>query len=356
MALQPDDREVEDKTAQYLFGERIPWWAKHRWIRPFFFVPLLVIDRNYGRWRRAKVSPRRFNRLRERLDRQYPPGMYSPDNLIGREKEFNIIMDAFRLHVLRHPVLEKLFSKIELPKVFCLTGESGTGKTFLAMVALKQMLYEAHSNGVQIAPVIVRGSDVYSEFYGRSTRQLGKMLDGALSMPSVVYIDEFQTFGKKVRGETGTELEDSRVQDELNQWIDKVTTGRTRTMVMVATNSYEQIREDIRRRMTRIDLDSGVTREMVLALIDDSLKRENMKGVEPPQIMDVLEREATLRRRGSITPNDVKSVFREVKKARNSPLLESIRKEHKIPFLKLPTGKHKVTIDEFTNAARSMKL
>jgi SpoVK/Ycf46/Vps4 family AAA+-type ATPase len=258
--------------------------------------------------------------------------------------------------VLRHPVLEKLFTKEELPKAFCLSGQSGTGKTFLTMVSLKQMLLEGHSNGVLVSPVIIRGSDVYSEFYGRSTRQLGKILNQAASTPSVVYIDEFQSLGKKVRGETGTEMEDTRVQDELNRWLDKITSGPSRTLVVVATNTYEQTREDIRRRMMRIDLDEGVTREMLLALVEDSLQHEGWRGVSPIEILEVLEREATIRRRGSITPNDIRSVFREVKKTRETPLLETMRKNLTFAMPRLPVGRHRVKIEEFIAASKNMKL
>jgi len=346
----------KDRAIQYLFGARVPWWAKHRWLRLASYLPLTTLDRNFSRWKRARVSPRRFRRLKEHLDRQYPPEIYSPGNLIGREKEFNLLLDAFRLHVLRHPVLEKLFTKEELPKAFCLSGQSGTGKTFLTMVSLKQMLLEGHSNGVFVSPVIVRGSDVYSEFYGRSTKQLGKILDQAASTPSVVYIDEFQSLGKKVRGETGTEMEDTRVQDELNRWLDKIASGPSRTLVVVATNAYEQTREDIRRRMMCIDLDSGVTREMLLALIEDSLMHEGWKGVSPIEILEILEREATIRRRGSITPNDVRSVFREVKKARETPVLETLRKNLTLALPQLPVSRHKVKIEEFIAASKNMKL
>lgn len=349
--LEPQD----DKTLGYLFGARVPWWVNHSSVRWLFYLPLTVVDRSYLKWKKARISPRRFRRLRERLDRQYPPNLYSPEHLIGREKEFNLLLDAFRLHVLRHPMFEKLFTREELPKAFCLTGESGTGKTFLTMVSLKQMLLEGHSNGVLVSPVIVRGSDVYSEFYGRSTRQLSKILDQAASTPSVVYIDEFQSLGKKVRGDSGTEMEDTRVQDELNRWLDKVISGRSRTIVVVATNAYEQTREDIRRRMARIDLDSGITRDMLLALIEDSLKRENWKGVAPIEIMEVLEHEATIRRRGSITPNDIRSVFREVKKARETPILGKLRNNLLRSIPKLPVGKQKVTIEEFIDAAKNMK-
>ena len=356
MRTQQGPCAEEERTIRYLFGTRAPWWARHKWLRLMFCLPLTLVDRDFSRWKRARVSPRRFRRLKEHLDRQYPPEIYSAHNLIGREKEFNLLLDAFRLHVLRHPVLEKLFTKEELPKAFCLSGQSGTGKTFLTMVSLKQMLLEGHSNGVLVSPVIVRGSDVYSEFYGRSTRQLSRILDHAASTPSVVYIDEFQSLGKKVRGETGTEMEDTRVQDELNRWLDKITSGPSRTLVVVATNAYEQTREDIRRRMMRIDLDAGVTREMLLALVEDSLQHEGWKGVCPIEILEVLEREATIRRRGSITPNDVRSVFREVKKARETPVLETLRKNLSFALPQLPVNRHKVKIEEFIAASKNMKL
>src|SRR2546427_1894821 len=68
--------------------------------------------------------------------------------MIGREKEFNLLLDPIRLHVLRHPVLEKYFGREELPKAVCLAGDSGTGKTFLTMVALRQMLIEGYRSGL----------------------------------------------------------------------------------------------------------------------------------------------------------------------------------------------------------------
>jgi SpoVK/Ycf46/Vps4 family AAA+-type ATPase len=260
------------------------------------------------------------------------------------------------LHVLKHPLLKKWFDREELPKAICLTGESGTGKTFLTMVTLKQMLLEAHKNGVLISPIIIKGSDVFSEYYGRSTKQLGRLLEQAAAAPSVVYIDEFQSFGKKVRGDTGTELEDTRVQDEINRWLDKIVSGDSRTLVIVATNSYEQTREDIRRRLTRLDLDSGVTREMLLAIIEHRLADEGWRGTPAAEILEILEREAELRRHGSITPNDILGVFREVKRAKEVPLLETIRRSMPGPISKWTKPAYRVNLEDFAQAAHSMKF
>src|SRR2546428_13248774 len=313
----PIERRVasrDDELSEFLFGSVRPWWDRHSLLRKVLFLPLRTVDKSYGRWSKSRVSPRRFRKIQERLDREYPPNKFSPSNLIGRDKEFNLLLDSFRLHVLRHPILTKYFGREELPKAVCLAGDSGTGKTFLTMVGLREMLLEGFRSGVLVQPVILKGSDVYSEFYGKSTRQLGRFLDYASSVPSVVYIDEFQSFGRKVKGETGAEIEDTRIQDELNRWLDKIVSGKSRTMVIVATNAYEKIREDIRRRLSKVSLNDGGTREMLLAGPNHSLKREGWANPKADHLLELMAREATTRRRAHRPPNGIQEIIR---KARN---------------------------------------
>src|SRR6267143_383636 len=345
----------DDQLSEFLFGSVRPWWDKQPWFRRLFVIPLKSVDKSYARWSKARVSPRRFRKIQERLDREYPPEKFSPANLIGRDKEFNILMDSFRLHVLRHPMLAKYFGRDELPKAICLAGDSGTGKTFLTMVSLRQMLLEGYRAGVLVTPVILKGSDVYSEFYGKSTRQLGRFLDYASSVPSVVYVDEFQSFGRKVRGETGAEIEDTRLQDELNRWLDKIVSGKSRTMVIVATNAYEKIREDIRRRLSKVSLNDGVTREMLLAVVNDSLKREGWANIKAEDLLDLMEREVTIRRRASLTPSDVQEIFREVRKSKEAPLRERIR-ESRTDLRTIERPKISAGIEDFAAASRNVKL
>src|SRR5216683_361633 len=321
----------DDQLSEFLFGTTRPWWDRHPWIRRAFIIPLRTVDRSY------------------------PPEKFSPSNLIGRDKEFNLLLDSFRLHVLRHPMLAKYFGREELPKAICLAGDSGTGKTFLTMVALREMLLEGFRSGILVTPVVLKGSDVYSEFYGKSTRQLGRFLDYASSVPSVVYIDEFQSFGRKVRGETGAEIEDTRLQDELNRWLDKIVSGKSRTMVIVATNAYEKIREDIRRRLSKVSLNDGVTREMLLAVVEDFLKRESWSNIKGEDLLDIMEREATIRRRSALTPSDIHEMFREVRKSKEAPFREKFRDP---TFTMKPADRPKISvaIEDFVSAARNMKL
>src|SRR5213594_909630 len=348
----------DDQVSEFLFGSVRPWWDKHKWLRRASLLALKTVDRSYVRWSKARVSPRRFKKIQERLDREYPPEKFSPSNMIGREKEFNLLLDSFRLHVLRHPVLEKYFGREELPKAVCLAGDSGTGKTFLTMVALRQMLIEGYRSGLLVTPVILKGSDVYSEFYGKSTRQLGRFLDYASTIPSVVYIDEFQSFGRKVKGETGAEIEDTRLQDELNRWLDKIVNGKSRTLVVVATNAYEKIREDIRRRLWKVNLNDDITREMLIAVVSDSLKRDGWTNLKPEDLLDMVEKEITRRRKSSLTPSDVQEVFREVRRTKEGHLREELRDSGVSSARTATTGRPKfiVDLDDFAKASRSIKL
>lgn len=133
-----------------------------------------MADENYAKWKKSRVSRRRYLKILDKLNKDYAPERFSIKKLIGREKELNLLLDAFRFHVLRHPTFLKWFGKEDLPKAICITGESGAGKTFMAMVGLRQMILEANRSGLQVSPIVIRGSDVYSEFYGKSSKRTGR--------------------------------------------------------------------------------------------------------------------------------------------------------------------------------------
>src|SRR5207245_5276280 len=101
-------------------------------------------------------------------------------------KDCTSILVSHRCHISCQSMFEKYFGRDDLTKAICLAGDSGNGKTFLTMVTLRQMLLEGYRAGVLVTPVILKGSDVYSEFYGKSTRQLGRFIDYSSSVPSVV--------------------------------------------------------------------------------------------------------------------------------------------------------------------------
>ena len=315
-----------------------------------------MADENYAKWKKSRVSRRRYLKILDKLNKDYAPERFSIKKLIGREKELNLLLDAFRFHVLRHPTFLKWFGKEDLPKAICITGESGVGKTFMAMVGLRQMILEANRSGLQVSPIVIRGSDVYSEFYGKSSKQLAGILKQATTTPSVVYIDEFQSFGRKVRGETSAEMEDTRVQDELNRWLDTVLSNDSRTLVIMATNAYETTREDIRRRLVRVNLDAGMTRDMLLAIVQANLEKHGWTQVSSEQVLKTLERHVAIRRRGSVTPNDVTTVFKEVKRRKEESLRNSTRDGGPFSLKKSDKPLYEVFLEDFDSAASVMKF
>ena len=354
MSRLSEDHSVVSENEDLMFGSSRPWWLRHRWLRCLNYLALVTADEGYSKWRRSRVSRRKYLKMLDKLNKDYSPEKFSIKKLIGREKELDLLLDAFRLHVLRHPKVLKWFGREDLPKAICITGESGAGKTFIAMVSMRQMIMEANRSGVQVSPIVIRGSDVYSEFYGKSTKLLAGILKKAGSTPSVVYIDEFQSFGRKVRGETSAEMEDTRVQDELNRWLDTILGNDSRTLVILATNAYETIREDIRRRLVRVNLDAGMTREMLLAIVEANLDRHGWTYVSSEQVLKTLERHAAIRRKGSVTPNDVSTAFKEVKRRKEAPLRDRVRGGG--PFETSIEPKYVVSLDDFEAAASVMKF
>jgi len=354
--LSSCESSLSSRHEDLLFGSARPWWLKHRWLRWINYLALAAADANYAKWKKSRVSQRRYLKILDRLNREYPPERFSIKRLIGREKELNLLLDAFRLHVLRRPPLLRFVGKEDLPKAICITGESGAGKTFIAMVGLRQMIIEANLNGLQVSPIVIRGSDVYSEFYGKSSKQLAGLLKQASATPSVVYIDEFQSFGRKVRGETSAEMEDTRVQDELNRWLDTILSNDSRTLVIMATNAYETTREDIRRRLVRINLDDGMTREMLLTIVQASLEKESWTALRAEEVLKALERRAAIQRRGTVTPNDVVSVFREVKRRKEESLRSRMRDGGPFHVERIEKPRYKVTLGDFDSAVSIMKF
>src|SRR5256885_14556825 len=130
------------------------------------------------------------------------------------------------------------------------------------------------------------------------------------------------------------------------RWVDKIVSGKTRTLGVVPTNAYEKIREDIRRRLTKVSLNDGVTREMLLAVVEDSIKREAWLGLKAEDLLDLMEREVTMRSRASLTPSDIQEIFREVRQYKEAQLIEKFRDKRNLPA-RIAKSKISVKIDDF---------
>jgi hypothetical protein len=98
MSSNLDDMESYAQHTSEMDATETEWWRRHPILRWMNYVPLRAVDRDFRKWRKSRISPRKFRQIQQRLDRLYPPNKFSATQLIGREKEYNLLLDSFRLH------------------------------------------------------------------------------------------------------------------------------------------------------------------------------------------------------------------------------------------------------------------
>ena len=328
------------------------WWVRRPHARGLLSVPLYFTTKNYRLWRNARLTPRKLRKLMRAIDEKFPAAR---EQLIGRDDEYQQLMSSISFHVVRDPYVRKIFRNAPPPKFFILKGSSGTGKSLLAEVCIRESIILGIKNGVNIQPKSVRGSDVFDPYYGQSSRNLDHIFDQASKTPTVLFIDEFESFGKKVEKGASplVQSEDLRVQSVFLSSLRKLLDTKVRTVVITATNVFETIREDVRRRAFVIDMDQNVNREMLLAILTSELAKSGWSYLDPEQVMATLERAVSVYRQTQLTPFDVIDACQKVRNKKIEPLRRSL-------FLKLeqPVEAAKtltVTLEDFELAARELR-
>src|SRR5947199_10288419 len=93
---------------------------------------------------------------------------------------------------------------------------------------------------------------------------------------------------------------------------------------------------------------------MLLAVVQDFLKREGWLNLKADDLLDLMEREVTVRRRASLTPSDIQEIFREVRKSKEAPLREKLRESKRA--LDRDRPRSTASVPDFAIAARNVKL
>jgi transitional endoplasmic reticulum ATPase len=139
------------------------------------------------------------------------------------------------INLLKHPGNAEQYG-IALPKGILFNGPPGTGKTTIARAV-------ATRAGLNF--FVVRANEIVSKWVGESEKNLTKLFEAAAqSAPSVIFIDEIDSLGKK-RSDSNSSHGDSLL-NHLLQLIDGVlkTEG---IYVIAATNRAELVDEALRR-------------------------------------------------------------------------------------------------------------
>ena len=330
--------------------EQRPWWLVKPRLRLLLTLPLQLVNREYRRWKNARLTPKKLKKRLHELKKRFPR---SKEDLIGRDREFQTIMTAIAYHVIEDPAIRSLFKGAPPPKFFILKGSTGSGKSLLAEVCLREAVTYGLSLGVNVQPIVAKGDDIFHPLYGQSMRNLAAIFKRARDTPSVIFFDEFHTIGLKVeKAMYGADREDIRVQDAFIEYLNKIMNTSERVVVIAATNKFEAIREDIRRRAYVIDLDQNISRDMLLAVLKAELSKYGWDYLDAEEIMSILEKAVSAYRQTQLTPFDIIDACNKVRSRKVEPLREKL-------FRRLGVSKedfsYRVTIEDFKLVARELR-
>jgi SpoVK/Ycf46/Vps4 family AAA+-type ATPase len=338
-------QKIESAESKY-------WWMRRPTARKLLGIPLYFTTKNYRLWRNARLTPRRLRKLIRALDEKFPK---TREHLVGRDNEYQQIMSSISFHVVRDPYVRDVFKNAPPPKFFILKGSSGTGKSLLAEVAMREGILHGIKNGVNVQPTSVKGSDVFDPYYGQSARNLQSIFDRAFTTPTILFVDEFESFGKKIDKGASTlvQSEDLRVQSVFIGSLRRILDTKVRTIAIVATNMFESIREDVRRRAFVVDLDQNVNRDMLLAILKSELASFGWNYLDPERVMVTLERAVSVYRQTQLTPFDIVDACFKVRNKKIEPLRRTLflrfDQREKTPQI------YEVTLEDFEMAARELR-
>ncbi|MFX0088280.1 MAG: AAA family ATPase [Candidatus Hodarchaeota archaeon] len=342
-------RHLYDLADEEVYGFK-PWWNRHQRLRKALSFPLYVSTGNYRRWRNAQLTPRKLRRLIRDIDRSFTK---TREDLIGRDQEFQTIMSSVLYHTVRDERIREVLRSNPPPKFFILKGMTGTGKTLLADVCMREGVLRGIKNQTNVVALSIKGSDVFNPYYGQSARNLSSIFRATLNTPSVLFFDEFDSFAKSVRkGESHwAQLEDLRVQTTFIEGLKKVLDTESRVVVIAATNSYESVRDDIRRRAFMMDLDQNVSSEMLTAVLNAELEKNGWSYLDPEEIIEALERSVSVYRQTQLTPFDIIDACQKVRNLKIEPIRKTIFELTETPV----ETKYRVSIDDFRTIARGLR-
>ena len=294
-------------------------WQRHRLFRILYHPLLYVSDESYRTYRFLKLP-------KEARRQKMPPFERRPDkelafipdvraeDLVGRDKELQLLMYSFRYHVLQDTAVTR--AKLAPKKIIVIKGGSGSGKSRLTDVFMREAYDEATSEGVRLRLDKIKASQVLSMWMGQSTQAIGSRLGAMQNVPSVVVIDEAQSFVTKGTTEGassgtpgGADREHVAMQSEILQQLDALAENpEARSVIILATDKFEHILEPIRRRAEMIDLDVGITKETLYELAKRYCDSYAIK-LNPVDVVSVLSQELRAFGKNAVTYNDVSKAF-----------------------------------------------
>jgi SpoVK/Ycf46/Vps4 family AAA+-type ATPase len=329
---------------------RVFYWGRHSWFRSLYYPFLNVFNKEYKIYAALKSRDvvRRQEVIKDKLEDLQRMPDYPHVKLVdvkGRDAEAQQMLNSVFYHVIRDKRIRNA-NPIAPPAVYMVKGASGSGKTFLVRGIMNESIARGMEYGVFIRPVTIVASDVFQKWYGESSAKIGRLLDDAMASPSIVFIDEAQTFAAKGAGsEAGGGDENSKVQGTILQKLDMIQQSDIPCLVIFSTNEYAGLLDTMRRRATPIDLDLNITSDMIDWIIDAQKKKYDC-DIPTADIHRTIEERLRSLGHGQLVPSDIVKAFEMADQEVSGPWLKEYIKKVLAGESVAGVTKPKITLDD----------
>jgi transitional endoplasmic reticulum ATPase len=151
------------------------------------------------------------------------------DDIGGLEEAKDQLRRLVQMPLLHPDVLKSM--RVHPPVGVILFGEPGTGKTLLAKALAKEC---------QASFIYVKGSEIFSKWYGESEAEIHSIFQLAYRVaPAIVFFDQFDAIAPR-RGRDPSGMAGERVVSQLLNEMDSIPHG-SRLVVVAATNRLDLV-------------------------------------------------------------------------------------------------------------------
>jgi transitional endoplasmic reticulum ATPase len=355
--FKPDEGFEDPDDIQRIYGDHI-WGRKTkksklvRWI----WYPLWDITTgDFRQWYFGTMpQDQRMAVIREQAQNLMKTPDYAdlPDRVevIGRDREISIFLTSIYYHIIKDETALKM--KKPPPKVFLVKGEPGSGKTHLIQAVMRMAFERTIREGFLLNLKKVKFANLTSEYVGVMSKNVQKLFNDVLTKPTFMFLDEANSLVQKgaVSGEAATR-EYQATEGIFLQSLDTLMRRPVRSLVVLSSNTSENIREDIRRRCFLIDLDNpGLSRESMVDIVAYQLGKYNI-NLNAEEVMATLEKALRELGEGKMVPHDLERAMDIVVTESEKPIREAFEKGIKNGDV----APNPITLESFKAAAKDVR-
>ena len=330
-------------------------WARHKSIRVLFHFPMILISKDYRNYRFLNLPESKRKKKAQKWASKFVKDKRCPNvtinEVVGRDDVLSLLIDAIDYHILRLQDKDPEFAKsYSTPpsKVFIFESDPGWGKKYLAKAIQREALERGVKEGIKVMPENLKSSDISSWLMGVSEKQLEGKMNRLFSTPSIIFIDNAQSFAEKTQViNSDIARESRRISETLERSLERLKDNPIRSLAILSTNNFANMPETIRLIAERINLNG--MKELDLIEICRKKCEENHIDIDPAKLFYAISQSLRALGKSITTPSDInKSFVLAVNKVR-APFRDNLRSRTNKELVQIEVPKP--TIDDFISVA-----